>query len=74
MLSEAYQLVATLQHGSNYCNFIAIFVALSCSADFKSERAFYSHLLFSDVARGASGGMRPGAQALGHNSTLFAIF
>jgi len=39
MLSEAYQRVATLQLGSNYCcNFIAIFAALS-SATLKSERA-----------------------------------
>jgi len=29
MISEAYQRVATLQIGSNYCSFIAIFAALS---------------------------------------------
>jgi len=37
MLSEAYQGVTTLQLGSNCCNFIAIFAALS-SAALKSER------------------------------------
>jgi len=51
MLSEAYQHVATMQLGSNYCSFIAIIVALS-SAALKSEQAFYSHLLFSGIARG----------------------
>jgi len=38
MLSEAYQRVATLQLGSNCCNFIAIFAALS-SVALKSEQA-----------------------------------
>jgi len=38
MLSEAYQLVATLQLGSNCCSFIVIFAALS-SAPQKCERA-----------------------------------
>jgi len=39
MISEAYQRVATLQLGSNCCNFIAILAVLS-SAALKSERAF----------------------------------
>jgi len=37
MLNEAYQRVATLQLGSNWCNFIAMFTALSSAL--KSERA-----------------------------------
>jgi len=45
MLSEANHRVAALQLSSNCCGFIAIFTALS-SATLKSERAFYSQLLF----------------------------
>jgi len=39
MLSGAYQRVAMLQLGSNFCSFIVIFDVLS-SATLKCERAF----------------------------------
>jgi len=42
MLSEAYQRVAMLHIGSNYCKFIVIFAELS-SAALKSEPALKRH-------------------------------
>jgi len=46
MLSEAYQRVATLQLGSNCCNFIAFFAAHS-SATLKFERALRMNIILT---------------------------